>query len=55
MADLSRLQIYLKELSELTDNPIHKRLINAYEGDNPKESVESELGQISKEALEDEN
>ena len=36
--------------AELTD-PIHLRLIQAYEGDNPVESMETELGEILMEVL----
>ena len=37
-------------LSELSD-PIHKRLIQAYQGDDPVQSMESELGKILMELL----
>ena len=37
-------------LAELSD-PIHKRLIQAYQGDDPVQSMESELGRILMEIL----
>jgi hypothetical protein len=41
-------------LDELTD-PIHRRLVEAYTGDDPVASMEAELGEVLKEALEDAN
>jgi len=55
MTDTSRSEEYLKELTELTENPIHKQLISAYTGDNPKKSIELELGQILLDMLEHED
>ncbi len=46
MPEPSRLEQYMKELDALTTDPIHKRLIAAYTGDNPKESMELELGKL---------
>ncbi|MDP2720020.1 MAG: hypothetical protein Q8P44_09415 [Dehalococcoidia bacterium] len=46
MSDTSRLEQYLRELAELTKDPIHKQLIAAYTGDNPTKSMEIELGRI---------
>jgi len=46
MPELSRLEQYLKDLDALTTDPIHKLLIAAYTGDNPKESMEQELGRL---------
>lgn len=42
---------FIKELIEELSNPIHRRLIQAYKGDNPVESMESELGKILMEVL----
>jgi hypothetical protein len=55
MPENLKLQKYLQELSEQTTNPIHKRLISAYTGDNPKESVENELSKILSEVLKNED
>jgi hypothetical protein len=45
------LRKYLTELMDRLSNPVHKRLIQAYEGSDPKESMESELGEILLEVL----
>ncbi len=42
---------YLNELLAELSDPVHKRLIQAYRGDNPVQSMESELGKILTEAL----
>jgi len=42
---------YLDELLAELSDPIHKRLIQAYRGDDPVQSVESELGNILLEVL----
>lgn len=42
---------YRKELLAGLTNPTHKRLIEAYQGDNPVQSMEAELGKILMEAL----
>lgn len=55
MPEISRLQQYLKELAKLTTDPIHKRLISAFMGDNPKESMEAELGKILSEVVKHED
>jgi hypothetical protein len=55
MTELSRLQLYLQELKELVKDPIHKRLLAAYIGDKPKESVELELDQLLIEVLKGED
>ncbi|MGR3309849.1 MAG: hypothetical protein ACUZ77_03655 [Candidatus Brocadiales bacterium] len=55
MDNISRLQQYLKELAELTTEPIHKRLISAYMGNNPKESMEVELVRILSEVMKHED
>lgn len=46
MPEISRLEQYLKDLDALTKDPIHKLLIAAYNGDNPKKSMEQELGRL---------
>ena len=51
MDNISRLQQYLKELAELTTEPMHKRLISAYMGNNSKESMEVELGKSVSEVM----
>jgi hypothetical protein len=55
MTELSRLELYLKELDALVTDPINKRLLAAYTGDEPKESVESELDQLLIEVLKSED
>ena len=42
---------YLDELLEELSDPVHKRLIQAYLGNNPVQSMESELGNILMEVL----
>jgi len=42
---------YLDELLAELPNPVHKRLIQAYRGNNPVQSMESELGKILMEVL----
>ena len=42
---------YLTQLLEVLSDPIHKRIIKAYAGDNPVESMESELTKILTEVL----
>ena len=51
MTELSNFEKYLKELDDLTEDPIHKRLINAYKENNPMESMEAELGRILAEVM----
>ena len=51
----TRLDDFLIELLEEVSNPIHKRLVKAYQGNNPVESMESELGQILLEVIHREN
>ena len=36
---------YLDELLTELSDPVHKRLIEAYQGDDPVQSMESELGE----------
>ena len=42
---------YLDELLVKLSDPVHKRLIEAYQGDDPVQSMESELGKILIEVL----
>ena len=46
---------YIEDILESLSNPIHKRIIRAYKGDNPVESMESELGKIVMEIIEHED
>jgi len=50
-----RLKEYKADLVERVSNPIHKRIIEAYQLSNPVESMEDELGEILLEVLHDEN
>jgi len=43
---------YLEELSQGVSDEVHKRLIEAYRGENPVESMESELRKIIMEVVE---
>lgn len=51
----SSRQEYLDELLTELSDPVHKRLIQAYRGDDPVQSMESELGKILMEVLRREN
>ena len=55
MTEPSRLELYLDELKTLTTDPIHKILLAAYTGDQPKESVERELNRLLTEVLQRED
>jgi len=55
MAESLRLELYLEELKALVTDPIHKRLLSAYIGDEPKESVELELDRLLIEVLKSED
>ena len=44
-------QEYLNELLDKLSSPIHKRIIGAYEGDDPVQAMESELRRILTEVL----
>jgi len=44
-------QVYLGELGGMLRDPIHRRLIDAYEGQAPKESMEKELADVLMEIL----
>jgi len=46
---------YLEELTESVSDPFHIRIINAYSGKNPVESMESELRKILIEVLKSES
>ena len=46
---------FLAELLAKISEPIHKRLIRAYRGDEPVRSMEYELSEILKEVLRREN
>ncbi|HUW96529.1 MAG TPA: hypothetical protein VMW58_12145 [Anaerolineae bacterium] len=46
---------YVRQFLEQLSNPIHKRVIEAYEGDDPVMSMESELVRVLREVLEDED
>ena len=47
----SRREEFLKELQRELSDPLHRRLIQAYPGDNPVQSMESELARILLEVL----
>ena len=51
MPELSNIEKFGKELVDRTEEPVHKRLIAAYKGENPKEQIERELGNILKEVI----
>ena len=55
MTYTSRLEQYLNELAELTEDSVHKQLITAYTGDNPKKSMEMVLGLILSELVKHED
>ena len=42
---------YLNELLAELSDPVHKRLIEAYQGDDPVHSMETELGKMLMEVL----
>lgn len=52
---LRKREELLKKLSEGISDPTHKRLIHAYQGDRPVESMEAELKKILTEVLQDED
>jgi hypothetical protein len=47
----SRSKEFLSELLEEITDPIHKRIIKTYQGDDPVHSMEIELGKILLEIL----
>ncbi len=46
------LQRYLDELKEAVQNPVQRRLLEAYRGENPVDEMELELGKILYEVVE---
>jgi len=54
-SDLDRRKLFLEEILKELPDPIHKKLIQAYQGDNPVESMESELKKILLGVLQNEN
>ena len=51
----SRFKEYQAELLKRTSDPVHRRLIKAYQLKNPVGSMENKLGEILLEVLHDEN
>jgi len=47
----SRREEFLDELQRELSDPLHRRLIQAYRGDDPVQSMESELAKILLEVL----
>jgi hypothetical protein len=45
------IQKYVQDLANKSTDNIHKRLINSYQGDNAKQSLEMELGRILEEVI----
>jgi hypothetical protein len=50
-----RFKEYKTELAERVSDPIHKRIIDAYQISSPVESMEDELGKILLEVLHNED
>jgi len=50
-SEKSRREEFLDELQREVSDPLHRRLIQAYRGDNPVQSMESELAKILSEVL----
>lgn len=48
---LRKREEFLEEVLREIPDPIHKRLIQAYKGDNPVESMETELSKILSEVF----
>lgn len=48
-------QDFLAELENLASDPVHKRLIGAYSGDDPVRAMEQELASILREVLANED
>jgi hypothetical protein len=48
---ISRRNQFLKELLEQVSDPLHRRLVEAYTGDDPVKSMENELSKILREVL----
>ena len=49
---IPRRQEFLDDILRHLEDPIHKRLLQAYRSDNPVNFMETELGRILKEILE---
>ncbi len=47
----SRRRQFLAELAEQVSTPVHRRLIEAYGGGDPVQSMETELGKILLEVI----
>lgn len=47
----SQREDFLKQLQKEIIDPIHKRLIQAYTGNNPLQSMEDEFSKVLKEVL----
>ena len=45
------LDLFFQRLEALTENPVHRRLLKAAQGDEPLASVERELRKIMEEIL----
>lgn len=52
---LRKCEEFLKEILKEISDPIHRRLIQEYEEDNPVDSMESELRKILMEVLQRED
>ena len=52
---LRRHEEFLKELLAEISDPLHRRLVQAYQGDDPVKSMEEELSNILLEVLNREN
>lgn len=52
---LRKREEFLNEILKEISDPIHRRLIQAYKGDNPVESMETELSKILSEVLQRED
>jgi hypothetical protein len=50
-SEKTRREEFLNELQREVSDPLHRRLIHAYRGDNPVQSMESELAKILLEVL----
>ena len=46
---------YVERFLEQLSDPIHKRLIGAYDDEDPAASMESELGRVLREVVENED
>jgi hypothetical protein len=51
----SRVNEFLEDLLKELEDPIHQRIINAYQGIDPVGSMETELGKILLEVIKSEN